>query len=119
MQVLDAVIGTIADDFVRLQHHLDAASFDRLSKYAQLWRVMHPVTPEIADALIPSMQAMPQADVTVQMAVTRSLAREAAVELSILNLGYATKFQHTDLSSCTIQVRLRRDDSNSRRFTNG
>lgn len=117
MRAIKNLIQAVADDFVRVQRDIDFANFDRLSRYAPIWEEVRRLTPELADALIPPTQSLTHANTNISFHITRSATQE--FELSILNLGYATKFELTQFAGCSIQIQLNRDNSIPRRPVNG
>ena len=119
MQAIGTLIQTVADDFVRLQRDIDLNNFHRLAQYAITWQKVRPMSPELADALIPSTQSLSHVAVDVNFQFVRTAAREFSLELSILNLGYATKFGSAQFGRCSIHVELTRDNSAPRRLSNG
>ena len=117
MRVIQNLVQTIAGDFVRLHHEIDRANFDRLSQYARVWHDIRSVSSGLADQLIPSIQSLNDATVDVNCQLVRTATQE--LELSILNLGYATKFELAQFGRCSIQIKLTRDNSTLRRPSNG
>jgi hypothetical protein len=117
MRAIGNLLQTIADDFVRLQHEIDRGNFARLSQYAQVWREIRSASPELAETLLPSTQSLNYVTVDVNCQIIRAAMQE--LELSILNLGYATKFELAQFGRCNIQIQLTRDNSAPRRPSNG
>jgi hypothetical protein len=119
MQPLQDLISSIADDYVRSQRDVDVANADRLQGYLPFWNRVRPVFPELAEYLIPPIQSLHRANVKVNFQVVRSSSQEFHIGISILNLGYSTKFQQARFGRCTIHVDLIRDSSLPRRPFNG
>ncbi len=110
------ILYSLADAALEAQRWLDRKSSEELRRFLPVWQAFHATQPELVNAISPPAFRISTCQANVNLECVRDVSREFAIRLAIVNLGYQTKYERSELakSSLTLEIRqvsLMREES--------